>query len=111
MNIPDKAKTIYVAGPMRGYDCFNFKAFFHWAYELEKLGLDVTNPAQLDCEKMLSGWVYTEYQYPDVLLQDLRHVRSVDALFMLEGWRDSPGAKAEHAFAEALGKFIIYESS
>lgn len=105
----DNIKSIYVAGPMRGRECFNFESFFFWARVLRESGMDVKNPAQIDCKKMLSGWQFTEDQYADVLLKDFEIIKDVDALWMMNDWRESPGATAEHAFAEALGKKIFYE--
>jgi hypothetical protein len=32
-----------------------------------------------------------------------------NAIYMLKDWRSSPGARAEHAFAKACKKEIIYE--
>ena len=108
-NLP-VGSTIYIAGPMRGHACYNFERFFYFASFLKQGGYKVINPAQIDCEKMLGGWVYTDEQYPNILLADLNLIKDVDALFMLKGWEKSPGAKAEHALASAIGKGIYYES-
>lgn len=37
-------------------------------------------------------------------------VRSADAIYLLNRWEDSVGARAEHALAEKLGLTVIYES-
>jgi hypothetical protein len=36
-------------------------------------------------------------------------IPTVDRLYMLEKWENSPGAVAEHAYAKSLKKTIVYE--
>ena len=45
-----KKQTIYVAGPMRGYEEFNYPAFYEAERILESIGWDVVNPAKMDAE-------------------------------------------------------------
>jgi hypothetical protein len=54
-----RVSTIYVAGPMRGYDDYNYPAFDRQARVLEKQGWKVINPAEMDRddEKPISGRV------------------------------------------------------
>jgi len=40
---------------------------------------------------------------------DLEIVSRVDAVYMLKGWQDSPGAREELGLAIGLGKEIRYE--
>ena len=47
--------------------------------------------------------------YAEILLEDLKLLSECDAIFMLDGWKDSPGARTEHAFAVALGLVVQYE--
>jgi hypothetical protein len=84
---------LYLAGPMSGYPDFNRAAFAASAERLRAMGFFVLNPGTLN---------------PDC---DYRQALSVDLIWILahaeivafqEGWRASPGAKAEHALAEAL---------
>ena len=103
-------KSIYIAGKMSGIECFNFERFFYHAHRLKLEGFEVFNPAQIDCEKMLDGWQYTADQYEAVLAHDLEIIRTqVDAVYMLRGWEDSPGATRERALALELGKPVVYE--
>ncbi len=37
------------------------------------------------------------------LFEDIRALSTCDAICLLPDWRDSPGAKAELAFAKAIG--------
>lgn len=81
-----------------------FQQFFFWAELLERSGYICVNPARIDCQKWIDeGWIYTPDQYEDVLAKDLEILAGCDALFLLEEWRDSPGARREKARAEELG--------
>lgn len=100
---------IYIAGPMTGYENWNFPAFFEAENVLKELGHEVVNPAHNDgktLEEALANsgtpdrpnntWGY-------YMRRDLPHVLSVDAVCVLDGWRDSKGACLEVHVAEALG--------
>ena len=45
-----------------------------------------------------------------LLAGDLEIIRACHAVVMMKRWRDSSGATAEHAFAQELGKLIVYEA-
>lgn len=42
---------LYIAGPMRGYDNYNFPAFWHAATKLRYAGHEVMSPAEIDIVK------------------------------------------------------------
>lgn len=90
---------IYIAGPMTGYPDYNRAAFNAKASELMAEGHIVLNPAVLP-----GGLCQSEYM--DICLA---MVRSADAIYLLNRWEDSVGARAEHALAEKLGLTVIYE--
>ncbi|EKD2460018.1 DUF4406 domain-containing protein [Escherichia coli] len=91
---------IYIAGPMTGYPDYNRAAFNAKASELMAEGHIVLNPAVLP-----GGLCQSEYM--DICLA---MVRSADAIYLLNRWEESIGARAEHALAEKLGLTVIYES-
>lgn len=91
---------IYIAGPMTGYPDYNRAAFDAKASELMAEGHIVLNPAVLP-----GGLCQSEYM--DICLA---MVRSADAIYLLNRWEESVGARAEHALAEKLGLTVIYES-
>ncbi|EPW2144903.1 DUF4406 domain-containing protein [Escherichia coli] len=91
---------IYIAGPMTGYPDYNRAAVNAKASELMAEGHIVLNPAVLP-----GGLCQSEYM--DICLA---MVRSADAIYLLNRWEDSVGARAEHALAEKLGLTVIYES-
>jgi len=84
---------IYISGPMRGIHDYNRAAFNAVAARIEANGHYVLNPAMHP-----DGWTQREY-----MLIDLAMVAASDAVFMLPNWEPSKGAKAEKAFADAIG--------
>lgn len=115
---------IYIAGPMSGYPEFNFPAFNAAAKKLRDEGWTVFNPAEKDSEKevqndssfatgnpqelMSNGWNFRE-----AYLWDITKIIEGDAIYMLPGWEQSPGARGEHTVATVMQKYypeykIIY---
>lgn len=92
--------TIYIAGPMTGYENCNREAFNEAAKELSKGGFNVLNPATLP-----DG--LTQQQYMSICLP---MVLCAGNIYMLKGYSGSAGACAELALAEKLGLGIIFES-
>jgi hypothetical protein len=119
----------YVAGPMRGYDYYNFPAFFEAEKAIYANGIfsgAVFNPARNDVQRhhleevlALQGpaacgkWLLDHPQDFDLrtaLGEDLAWIAAkADALVLLDGWQGSKGAQAECALAKALG-LRIYEA-
>lgn len=120
---------IYIAGPMTGYDKFNFPEFDKWRNFYEHKEYEVFNPA--DHDRMLLGkdrsWmpVLEDTEGPwkrwkeaegkptlrDMLGADLAWIAAnADAIHMLPGWENSRGANAEWALAKALDLKIFYTS-
>lgn len=90
---------IYIAGPMTGHDNYNRYAFDKEAFRMIGEGHCVLNPAMLP-----NG--LTEPEYMDICLAMLR---CANVIYLLRGWRESAGARAEHAIAEKLGLIITYQ--
>lgn len=90
---------IYIAGPMTGIPEFNRPEFFKAEAQLIEKGYITLNPAQLP------GGL-TDAQYMDICCAMLR---AVDAIYMLEGWERSAGARAEKALAEKLEISIQFQ--
>lgn len=107
----------YVAGPMRGIPEFNFPAFHAAAALLRSMGHFAFNPAEKDNERhgtdISKGNATGDeklatqqhgFNLREALLLDLTFICSEgEAIALLPGWRNSKGAKAEAATAEALG--------
>lgn len=97
-------KTIYIAGPMRGRPEWNYPRFNRWADALRSDGWEVINPVEM------SDVPPEILERKPHLLQTLmaREIHELqyraDALFLLEGWEKSVGARNElKAFLLANG--------
>lgn len=75
-------------------------------YELYKMGHAPFIPA---LNTLFAGDPeYSDLEHSLYMDADFRMISRCDALLMLEGWPDSKGCKAEHAFAESIGVPIYY---
>lgn len=100
---------VYLAGPMRGHDDHNWPAFDEAAQRLAEMGFDVVSPADLDRangvrvddEEMSSGMLRK------CLARDIDALAGCDMIYLMPGWKTSRGAKAEVAFAKAIGMPIV----
>lgn len=90
---------IYIAGPMSGLPGLNRQAFNRAAGHVVRRGNVALNPAILP-----DGLEQAEYM--DICFAMLR---CADGIFLLDGWQQSAGAKAEHALAEKLVLEIQYQ--
>jgi hypothetical protein len=111
---------IYVAGPMRGIKDFNFPAFHRATFLLRALGHSVFNPAERDEDVHGKEIMKTEtgdlgeavqkgFSLREAFAADMKYIAlEADAVFMLRGWAQSKGAKAEVALAEALELKIFH---
>lgn len=93
--------TYYISGPMTGLPDLNRPAFTAAGRSLNLRGHNVISPFDLSTKG---------HDYRALLARDIAYlVAWADALYMLSGWERSPGARAEHAVAEALELIITYE--
>ncbi len=105
----------YIAGPMGGFKNLNFDAFDSAWVKLTDDGYAPISPVDIDrvhesWEKYPpEGFVMTREFLVRVMLRDFAVIPSCDAVYMLNGWEDSWGATAEHAFAKRLGLEILYQ--
>lgn len=90
---------VYLAGPMSGYDNFNFPAFYDGAKSLRAMGFIVYNPADNPYKD--------SYKWEDYLKMDLRNVLNSDAIVCLPHWYESKGATFEVYIANTLSKPIL----
>jgi hypothetical protein len=97
---------VYIAGPMRGYERFNFPAFDAAGALLRRLGHEPVSPADMDrargfdegCEGPLPAPFIAE-----ALKRDFAAILTCDAIAFLPGWEKSAGAVAERQVGEAIG--------
>lgn len=93
------AKKIYLSGKISGDPDFKEK-FALKEKELTEQGHLVFNPA-------LHPDMFTWEQFMEL---DLKALGNCDAIYLLEDWKDSRGAKIEYDEAVKLGKEIIFEN-
>jgi hypothetical protein len=88
----------YISGKISGNS--DFKADFERGEQfIKEKGYTAINPVKIDLP--LS---YEEFMQVDFKLIDL-----CDGIYMLKGWQDSKGARAELSYAKALNKQVKYE--
>lgn len=111
---------IYIAGPMRGIQFFNFPAFDKAKEELSYYW-NVVSPADMDRdvgfdpESLGSDYDWNDlhsldFDLDEAIKRDLDALQTVNAIFMLDGWQESRGAKAELAIANWRGLDIRYQT-
>jgi hypothetical protein len=94
-------RRVYISGRIKGYP----DSIDHFARAEHQLtrrdGHEVVNPHKIDA----GG----EPTYEDFMRADLKALLNCDAIYMLEGWERSVGARCEHMVAAVCGLDIFYE--
>ena len=99
---------IYLAGPMRGIENFNFPAFEAATKDLRDRGHEVFSPAERDIE--VDGFdpeTDTPKTMAHYMVYDLPAVCKSDAVVVLPGWEDSQGARLEVHVAREIGVKVL----
>lgn len=94
---------IYISGKVSGLTETEYKSRFKIAAEaLTQSGWDhVVNPCEIEhCE----GATWEKY-----MLKDIEELFKCNAIYMLNNWRESKGARIEHSVAVETGKKIFYQ--
>ena len=101
---------IYIAGPMRGKDDWNREAFARASERLSGKGWAVYDPVEIS--EMYGTPEEIELD-PELLQQvmkvELAFVAKSDAIYLLDGWEKSVGAKRELMVALGCGLKVILE--
>lgn len=92
----------YLSGPMTGLPELNYPAFMSAAEHLRALGHEVYNPAEWE-GKYNNGVFNHTIAFADYCTYISREA---DAVVVLPGWEQSPGASAEIALARAIKKSV-----
>lgn len=96
---------IYVAGKVSGLDRDKTRYKFGYAAtKLREQGHAVINPFA-----MLED-LRRDFEYEDEMAICFAALDVCDAVYMLEDWPESPGARREHEYALNKGKQVIYQS-
>ena len=111
---------VYLAGKMTGVPDWNFPAFDRVRDDYRARGFEVLSPADHDRLNGFEGIgldgtsgqleeLGIELDLVEALIHDFRMIAGGDAVVLLAGWEHSKGARAELAFATAIGKMVQYE--
>jgi len=92
---------IYISGPMTGLPDFNKPAFNAAETKLKLKGYTVLSPACLPSSN--------EITHEEYMVIDLAMLSICDKIYMLDGWKNSTGAKMEYEEAICLGIDVTYE--
>lgn len=105
-------RSVYVAGPMRGHDSFNFPAFDAAAAELRADGWEVFSPAEHDRDDGFDETLNSleGFDLRKAFQWDVEKIFEADAIYMLRGWETSAGATLEKAIAEFVGSEVLYQA-
>lgn len=94
-----RINRIYLAGPMTGFEDFNFPAFNKMAAELRARGYAVENPAE---HGVVDGADWADY-----MAYDLTRLGLCGQVAVLPGWENSKGARLEVHIARELGMKVV----
>lgn len=103
---------VYLSGKMSGEPEFNFPAFRTATEDLRRRGYEVISPVEMDEEEGFTpdpSKDLTPEEYSHFLARDVAAMAAseIEAIVVLAGWEQSGGAKAEVAFARALGLPVL----
>jgi len=104
-----KRKTVYIAGPMTGYERYNADAFNAAAADLRQRGYRVINPVELDIEVGFDPSTDSpeDFDLPAAIRRDVNALIECDAIVMLPGHETSKGATAERHVAIWRGLEVL----
>lgn len=87
--------VLYLSGPMSGLPNYNFPAFADHAFRLRRAGFVVLNPAE--------NWGgSTDIPRAQCMRLDIQQVLLSDGVALIDGWRESPGARCEIDVAHSI---------
>lgn len=93
---------IYISGKITGLP----EAVFKNNFENAEMGLTFLKFTPVNPVNLPDNHDKTWKSYMSV---DLKALKECDAIFMMNCWQDSRGAKVEHWFAKRYNKLIIYQ--
>jgi hypothetical protein len=120
---------VYLGGPMRGHDNYNFNEFSKGEAYLKWLGHDVVSPHTIDIDEGYVSVAFVqvyhgpteqwydhfydvkltdEFRVEKALQRDIREILDCDAIALLPGWSSSEGARLEFQVAVGIGLYVYY---
>ena len=93
---------IYISGKISGTDLTETrKRFVAVAKATKRLGYEPVNP--------LENGLSEHDSWEAHMLKDIADLLQCKAIYMLQGWQESKGARIEHYIATKIGMPIMYE--
>jgi len=93
----------YISGKISGIDYdLAVKLFESAEKEVELLGLTPINPIKISPYN-------PKWKWEDYMEKDIAELLRCDAIYMLDNWETSRGARCELALAKELGINIVYQ--
>lgn len=107
---------VYISGPIGGRVDQNRTAFKEAAEKVADMGYIPVVPHEIHPGEHRLGFCYPgkdasggpEHTYTCYLLADIEELAVCDAIYCLDDWAMSPGARAEVAFAQACGITMLH---
>lgn len=100
-------KRIYISGKIKHYE--EYREHFERAESNLKIAFpdaDIISPVTIGDQIYQT---YTNPSYKDFLDADFKELQNCTHIYMLNNWCDSPGARAEYAYARAVDMTILHE--
>ena len=98
---------VYISGRISGMNYEDARQLFLNAEErLKAKGYETFNPFSY-CEEKFSGKGGMSWE--GYMMELLPYISQCDAIYMLDGWRESYGANIEYLWAIRCGKEILFE--
>lgn len=105
-----KGKKVFIAGPMRGYEKYNFPKFDRIEKILKDNGVECVNPGRIS-RKFKEKDVNSDIAvYNEMVRLQQEAERMCDTILLLDGWQWSKGAALEVKTAAELGMQFLLES-
>ena len=99
-----KRPKIYIAGPMRGLPDFNYPKFNQYAEAHRAVGWYVANPVEIGADYGTPEQINADPALlAAVMAAEIHALETCDAIYLLDGWHKSEGARKELATAIAYG--------
>lgn len=93
---------IYISGKISGTDLTETrKRFAAVAKAMKRLGVEPVNP--------LENGLSEHDTWKAHMLKDIAALLQCKAIYMLQGWQESKGARIEYCIATEIGLHIMYE--
>lgn len=110
--MPETKKVkVYVSGKMRGVKDYNRINFAKWTRKLNEEGYDAVNPFKVGEKFGRPEDIEKDHElFAKVFDADMKALAECDAIFMMNGWETSSGAKTELLYALEHNMVIMTES-